>query len=160
MRYKRSAFLFNTERKLTLIKVRLVVDVLTASGSQEDGLLEIPVPDWSMVFVEGPVVSESWNLILESTSLQYSLLLTNTLWLYILICFRSKPFWMSDHLSFSSKDSLALSSGVKLGLMDGDVSFDLFCSRVLTSAERRNLTIVRVWDRSYCYHIYPDGNSP
>ena len=47
---------------------------------------------------------------------------------------------MSDHLSFSSKDSLALSSGVKSGLMDRDVSFDLFGSRVLTSAERRNLT--------------------
>ena len=79
MRYKRSAFLFSIEWKLTLIKVRLVVGLLTASGSQEDGLLEIPVPDWSMVFVEDPVVSESWNSILESTNLQYSLLLTNTL---------------------------------------------------------------------------------
>ena len=47
---------------------------------------------------------------------------------------------MSDHLSFSSKDSLALSSGVKSGLMDSDVSFDLFCRRVVTLAERRNLT--------------------
>ena len=39
---------------------------------------------------------------------------------------------MSDHLSFSSNDSFALSSGVKSGLMDSDdVSFDLFCSKVL-----------------------------
>ena len=44
-------------------------------------------------------------------------------------------------LSFSSNDSFALSSGVKSGLMDSDdVSFDLFCNKVLTSADRRNLT--------------------
>ena len=48
---------------------------------------------------------------------------------------------MSYHLSFSSNDSFALSSGVKSGLMDNDdVSVDLFCSKVLTSADRRNLT--------------------